>query len=91
MQRRKFISLLCGGAVAGPIAARGQQSAMPVIGWMSGRSPADSTHLLEAFRKGLHDTGYVEGESISIEYRWAQGDYGRLPELANLFAEAKLT
>jgi putative tryptophan/tyrosine transport system substrate-binding protein len=82
MKRRQFITLL-GGAAAWPLVAKAQQPAMPVIGWMSGRSPADSTHLLEAFRKGLHDTGYVEGESISIEYRWAQGDYGRLPELAS--------
>ena len=80
MQRREFITLLGGAAATWPLAAHAQQSALPVIGWMSGRSPADSTHLLEAFRKGLHDTGYVEGESISIEYRWAQGDYGRLPE-----------
>jgi putative tryptophan/tyrosine transport system substrate-binding protein len=82
LKRREFITLV-GGLAAWPLAAKAQQPAMPVIGWMSGRSPADSTHLLEAFRKGLHDTGYVEGESISIEYRWAQGDYGRLPELAS--------
>src|SRR5205809_7580574 len=82
LRRREFITLL-GGAAAWPLAARAQQPAMPVIGWMSGRSPADWTHLLEAFRKGLHDTGYVEGESISLEYRWAKGDYGRLPDLAS--------
>src|SRR4051812_11871751 len=84
MRRREFIMLLGGGgAVAWPIAARGQQAVVPVIGWMSGRSPADSSHLLEAFRKGLHDTGYLESESILIEYRWANGDYGRLPSMAS--------
>jgi ABC-type uncharacterized transport system substrate-binding protein len=83
LRRRHFITLVGGAAVAWPVAARGQQSAIPVIGWMSGRSPADSSHLLEAFRKGLHDTGYLEGESILIEYRWANGDYSRLPELAS--------
>jgi putative ABC transport system substrate-binding protein len=82
LKRREFIAAL-GGAMAWPLAARAQQAAMPVIGWMSGRSAADSSHLLEAFRKGLHDTGYLEGESILIEYRWANGDYGRLPELAS--------
>jgi putative ABC transport system substrate-binding protein len=82
VRRRDFIPLL-GGAVAWPLAASAQQPAMPVIGWMSGRSSADSSHLLEAFHTGLHDTGYLEGESIFIEYRWANGDYGRLPALAS--------
>jgi putative tryptophan/tyrosine transport system substrate-binding protein len=82
LRRREFMGLI-GSAAAWPFAACAQQSAMPVIGWMSGRSSADSSHLLAAFRKGLHDTGYVEGESILIEYRWANGDYGRLPDLAS--------
>ena len=82
MRRREFIALL-GGTAAWPIAARGQQPALPLIGFMSGRSPVDSAHLVEAFRQGLRESGYVEGETISIEYRWANGDYNRLPELAS--------
>ena len=79
MKRRAFIGLL-GGAAAWPVAARAQQA--PVIGWMSGRSPADSSHLLAAFREGLSETGFVEGQTVSIDYRWAHGDYDRLPALA---------
>jgi putative tryptophan/tyrosine transport system substrate-binding protein len=82
MRRREFISFLGGAAVAWPLAARGQQAAMPVIGFMSGRSPEDSAHLVTAFRKGLADTGFIEGQNIAIEFRWAQGDYDRLPALA---------
>ena len=82
MKRRKFITLLGGAAAAWPLTARAQQAAMPVVGWMSGRSPQDSEHLLAAFREGLRETGFVEGESVAIEYSWADGRYEQLREMA---------
>jgi len=82
MHRREFVTLL-GAVSALPIAAHGQQSAVPVIGFMSGRSAQDSTYLVDAVREGLRDVGYLEGETVSIMYRWANGDYDRLPELAS--------
>jgi putative tryptophan/tyrosine transport system substrate-binding protein len=82
MERRKFITLL-GGAAAWPAAAGAQQPAMPVIGFMSARAPEDSVPPLAAFRRGLQEEGgFVEGVNLSIEFRWARGDYGRLPALA---------
>jgi|EndMetStandDraft_8_1072994.scaffolds.fasta_scaffold1548943_1 hypothetical protein len=73
---------LLGGAAAWPVGARAQQPAMPVIGFMSARSPGDSAHLVDAFRQSLKDGGVVEGQNVTVEYRWAHGDYGRLPALA---------
>jgi len=80
MKRRDFITLL-GGAVAWPLAARAQPP-LPVIGYMSARSPEDSTHLLAAFRRGLAEGGYAEGPNLSIEFRWARGRYDLLPAMA---------
>ena len=81
MNKREFITLL-GGAAAWPIAVRAQQPAMPVVGYLESRSPDGMTDRLRAFRQGLKDTGYVEGENVRIEYRWAENQVDRLPMLA---------
>jgi putative ABC transport system substrate-binding protein len=81
VKRREFITLLGGAAVAWPLVARAQQT-MPVIGFMSARSPEDSAHLLEAFRRGLKEGSFVEGQNVAIEFRWARGDYSKLPGFA---------
>ena len=86
MRRREFISLLGGAAVTWPLAALAQQAAMPVIGYLSSRSPDDTTHLLAGFRQGLADGGFIERQNVTIEYRWALGQYDRLPELATELA-----
>ena len=81
MRRRDFLGVI-GAAAPWPIVARAQQPALPVVGFMSGRSPDDAAHLIAAFRQGLGEGGFVEGRNIVIEYRWALGQYERLSELA---------
>ena len=91
MRRREFITLVSGLAAL-PIAAQAQQSAMPVIGFLSARAPEESGHLVDAFRHGLKDEGgYTEGENVAIEFRWAGGDYKRLPALATGLVDRRVT
>src|SRR5262245_58532642 len=86
MKRREFIALIGGGGLLLSVKvrrARGQQPAMPVVGFLNSQSAAPSSHMVAGFRHGLSETGYVEGQNIAIEYRWAEGQYDRLPALAN--------
>jgi len=83
MQRREFITLFGGTVATWPLATRAQQPPVPVLGFLSSRSPVESTQLVAAFRDGLKDNGFIEDQNVRIEYRWAEGQYDRLARLAS--------
>jgi putative tryptophan/tyrosine transport system substrate-binding protein len=90
MRRREFITLLGRTAVAWPLAVRAQQPAMPVIGFLSARSPGETTNLVSAFRQGLREAGFIEGQNVIVAFRWAEGHYDKLPALATELVDLRV-
>jgi putative ABC transport system substrate-binding protein len=81
VRRRKFLGLVCGVVAAWPLGSSAQQAKVPVVGFLSGRSPEDSVHVLAAFRRGLRESGFVDGHNVTLELRWARGRYDELPPM----------
>jgi putative ABC transport system substrate-binding protein len=91
MRRRHFITLLGGAAAGWPVAARAQQPAMPVVGWISSRAASESAYLVVAFRQGLKETGYIEPQNVVVDFRWGDGYYDRLNALATELVRRPVT
>src|SRR5262245_2090696 len=89
MRRRQFLTLLGGAAAAWPIAAR-TQTAVPLVGWLGSASPSPYAGRVAAFRQALSEAGYVDGRNVAIEFRWAEGQYDRLPTLASELVERRV-